>query len=69
MKCTKILLLLNEKNHNFYLHNVGIQIYNKLVNMGLGIKISFHECFVKFQINQNTYLFALQCALHKPTLV
>jgi hypothetical protein len=42
MKCTKILLLLNEKNRILYLHNVGIQIYHKLVNMCLGTKISFH---------------------------
>jgi hypothetical protein len=68
MKCTKILLLLNEKNCILYLHNVGILIYNKLVNMGLSTKVSFHEFFVKLQIDQNTYLLALQCTLHKPTL-
>ncbi len=36
MKC------FNEKNYTSYLHDIGIQIYNKLVNMGLGIEISFH---------------------------
>jgi hypothetical protein len=51
-----------------YLHDVGIQIYNKFVKMGLGTKISFDELFVELQIDENIYLFALQCTIHKPTL-
>jgi len=39
------------------------------VNMGLSTKISFDEFLVKLQIDENTYLSALQCTLHKPTLL
>jgi hypothetical protein len=35
--------------------------------MGLGTKISFHEFLVELKMDENTYLFALQCTLHKPT--
>lgn len=31
------------KNYTSYLHDIGIQIYNKFVNMGVGIEMSFHE--------------------------
>jgi hypothetical protein len=59
---------LNEKNYTSYLHDIGIQIYNKLINMGLGIEISFHEFLLELQIGKNTYLLALQCTLWKPIL-
>jgi len=36
--------------------------------MGLGNKNSFDEFFSNFQLNENTYLLALQCTLQKPTL-
>jgi len=62
MKC------FNEKNYTSYLHDIGIQIYNKLVNMGLGIEISFHEFLLELQIGKNIYLLALQCTLWKPIL-
>ncbi len=41
----------NEKNWASYLHDIGIQIYNKPINMGLGIEISFHEFLLKLQID------------------
>jgi len=52
-----------QKDHTLYLKNLGIQIYNKFVNMGLGTKISFYEFLVKLQINENTHLLTLQCTL------
>ncbi len=51
-----------------YLHDVAIQIHNKLVNMGLNTKISFDEFLIQLQMDENTYLFTLQCTLHKPTI-
>jgi hypothetical protein len=36
--------------------------------MGLGMEISFHEFLLELQINENTYLLALQCTLQKQTL-
>jgi hypothetical protein len=36
--------------------------------MGLGTKISFDEFFRELQIDENIYLFALQCTLHEPTI-
>jgi hypothetical protein len=64
----KYYFFLNEKNYTSYLHDIGIQIYNKLVNMGLGTEISFHEFFLELQIGKNTYWLALQCTLWKPIL-
>jgi hypothetical protein len=43
MKCTKTLLLLNEKDCNSNLYHRGTQIFNKLVDMGLSLEISFDE--------------------------
>jgi hypothetical protein len=51
------------KDHTLYLKNLGIQICNKFVNMGLRTKISFYEFLVKLKINENIYLLALQCKL------
>jgi hypothetical protein len=43
MKSTKLLLPLEEKNRISNVHDIGILIFKKLVNMGLGMEISFHE--------------------------
>jgi hypothetical protein len=52
-----IIAFKTKKNRISYLHDIGIQIYNKLVNMGLSIEISFHECLLKIT-NRLKYLFA-----------
>jgi hypothetical protein len=41
MKCTKRLLLLDEKDINLNLHEITFQIFRKLVEMGLGLEILF----------------------------
>jgi hypothetical protein len=38
---TKILSPLNEHNNNPNLHQITFQIFKKIVDMGLGIEISF----------------------------
>jgi hypothetical protein len=43
MKCTKTILPLNEKDCNSNLYHKGIQIPNKLVDIGLSLEISFDE--------------------------
>jgi hypothetical protein len=50
------------------MYMTGILIYKKLVNMGWGMEISFHEFLLELQLDENTYLLALQCTLQKPTL-
>jgi hypothetical protein len=46
-------LFLNEKDCTSYLHDIEIQIYNKLVNMGLSTKESFHEFLLELQIDEH----------------
>jgi len=36
--------------------------------MSLSTKISFDEFLIQLQMDENTYLFTLQCTLHKPTI-
>jgi hypothetical protein len=64
---TKILSLLNEHNNNPNLHQIAFQIFKKLV-MGLGLEISFDQFFLELQLNEETYLLALQCTIQKLTL-
>ncbi len=45
-----------------------IQIFNKLVDMGLSLEISFGKFIVELQIDETIYLFALCCTLRKLTL-
>jgi len=66
MQCTKILLPLKTCTPN--LCSIVSQIFNKLVNMGIGLDIIIDEFFAKLQINEITYLLALQCTLCKLTL-
>jgi hypothetical protein len=47
MRCTKILSPLNENDNNSNLRKITFQNFQKLVNMGLGINISF---FIQFTI-------------------
>jgi hypothetical protein len=36
--------------------------------MGLGLEISFDQFFLELQLNEETYLLALQCTRRKSTL-
>jgi hypothetical protein len=55
MKCIKILSPLNEKDINSNLH----EIFQKLVDMGLGLEISFHQFLLNLFLNEKTYLLSL----------
>jgi hypothetical protein len=59
MKYTKILLPLNEKHYNSNLHEITIQIFLKLVNMGLSANFHLMNFFHLIEINSNTYLLTL----------
>jgi hypothetical protein len=42
MKCIKILSFLNEKDINSNIREISFQNFQKLIDMGLSQKISFH---------------------------
>jgi hypothetical protein len=63
MKCTKILSPLNEKDNNSNLCEVTFQNLKKLVDMKLGLEISFDQNLLYLYFNEKTYLFALQCTI------
>jgi hypothetical protein len=67
MKCKKMLLRLNENKHTQNLFQIIIQIFEKLIDMGLGHENSFNEFISNLQMNKDIYL-ALWCTLQKPTL-
>ncbi len=48
MKYTKILLALDEQDHMPNHGEISIQIYKKLINMGLGEDISFQQFLLDF---------------------
>jgi hypothetical protein len=68
MKHTKILLPLDKQdcmpNHG----EIDIQIYKKLINMGLGEDISFEQILLDLKIDEETYILGLQHTIQKPTL-
>jgi hypothetical protein len=62
MRCTKILLLLNENDNNSNLRKITFQNFQNLVNMGLGVNISFNQflsnlqlliCFIMYNMKTN----------------
>jgi len=61
MRYTKILLLLKTCIPNLCI--IVNQIFNKLVNMGIGLDIIIDEFFAKLQINEIIYLLTLQCTM------
>jgi hypothetical protein len=65
---TKILSLLNEHNNNPNFHQITFKFFKKLVDMGLGLEIPFDQLFLELQLNEETYLLALQCTRRKLTL-
>jgi len=60
---TKILSPLNEHNNNPNLHQITFQNFKQIVDMGIGLKISFDLFFLELQLNEKTYLLALQCTI------
>jgi hypothetical protein len=68
MKCTQILLLLEDHNYDTNNQKIAIKIFEKLVNMGLGKDICFDEFLSNLQFNERTYILALRSTLQKPTL-
>jgi hypothetical protein len=63
MKCTKILSPSNEKDNNSNLCETTFQIFQKLVDMRLGVEISFHQILLDLHLDEQTYLLALQCTI------
>jgi len=53
----KILLLLDEQDCMPNQGEINIQIYKKLINMGLGEDISFEQFLLDLKINEETYIF------------
>jgi hypothetical protein len=51
---TKILLPLDEQNHMSNHGEINIQIYKKLVNMGLCEDISFKQFLLDLKIDEET---------------
>jgi len=58
-----MLLPLNENEHTLNFFQILIQIFEKLVDMGLGNEIFFNEFFSNLQMNKYIYILALQCIL------
>jgi hypothetical protein len=59
MGCIKILWLLNEKDNNQNIHHIDFQIFKKLVDMKLGLEISFDQFLLDLYLNEQTYLLVL----------
>jgi hypothetical protein len=68
MKCVKILSPFNEKDLNSNICEISFQNFQKFVDMGLGLEISFHQFLLNLLLNEKTYLLALQCTIQTPTL-
>jgi hypothetical protein len=69
MKFIRILLPLDIKNCTIELCHITIQIFNKFIEMKLGLEISFVQFLVELQIDETTYFLTLQCTLQKPALI
>jgi hypothetical protein len=57
----KKLSPLNEHNNNPNFCEIFSQIFKKIIDMGLGVKISLDQFFLGFQLNEKTYLLDLPC--------
>jgi hypothetical protein len=62
MRCTNILLPLNENDNNSNICKIKFQNFQKLVNMGLGVDISLDQflsnlqlfiCFIMYNMKTN----------------
>lgn len=63
MRCTKVLLPLNENERTQNLSQITIQIFEKFVDMGLCNENYFDDFFSNLQMNEDIYFLALQCTL------
>ncbi len=63
MRCTKVLLPLNENEHTQNLSQITIQIFEKFVDMGLCNENYFDDFLSNLQMNEDIYFLALQCTL------
>jgi len=61
----KKLSPLNEHNNNLNVHEIAFQTFKKLINVGLGVEISFDQFFRVFNLNDKTNLLALPCIVQK----
>ncbi len=68
MRCTKVLLSLNENKHTQNLSQITIQIFENFVDMGLRNENYFDDFLSNLQMNEDIYFLALQCTLWKPIL-
>jgi poly-beta-hydroxyalkanoate depolymerase len=63
MRCTKVLLSLNENKHTQNLSQITIQIFENFVDMGLRNENYFDDFLSNLQMNEDIYFLALQCTL------
>jgi hypothetical protein len=68
MKHTKLLLPLHEQDHMPNHGEINIQIYKKLIDMGLNEDISFKQFLLNWKIDEETYLLRLHYTIQKPIL-
>jgi hypothetical protein len=69
MKSTTILLPLDEHDCVPKFHEIANNIFKKLVDMGLGVDISFEKFLIILNVNEENYVFAnLRSIVRKPTL-
>ncbi len=69
MKSTTILLPLDEHDRVPKFHEIANNILKKLVDMGLGVDISFEKFLIDLNVNEENYIFAnLRSIVRKPTL-
>jgi hypothetical protein len=54
---------LNEKDNNSNIREIAFQIFKKLVDMKLGLEISFDQFLSDLHLNEHVYLLALQCTI------
>ncbi len=59
MRCTKVLMLLNENECTQNLSQITIQIFEKFVDMELCNENSFNDFLSNLQMNEDIYLLAL----------
>jgi hypothetical protein len=59
----KNIIPLNEKDNNSNLHEIAFQNFQKLVDMRLGLKISFHQILLDLHLDEQTYILVLQCTI------
>ncbi len=60
-------MLLDEQDRMPNHKKISIQIYKKLINMGLGKDISFEQFLLDLKIDEETYILGLHYKIKKPT--